>query len=251
MSRAAKTAAAAWLALAAWGIGAPAARADSSDVDVSVPASSLRPDQGIEQLSVREVPVWLQQRYGDEPRIGVAVSSWVPGALTMPSRLANATTFDSIVVPMASLNFETSPLLRYHRLTVTALAGASFEVLSRQGTYVGDDADIVRAMSENMYLIPLRVGATARYEIKGPWSAYGSAMLMPVGGFITRTAFDDGSAAYGIPLGLELGVAGDLRAVSASLKGILFRAGLSGTLSVATDSDFTGIGAQAGLSFPL
>ena len=93
----------------------------------------------------------------------------------------------------------------------------------------------------------------ARYEIVGRWYAFADAAVAPAGAFTTRTIFDDGTASYGIPLQGDLGVANDLGWISSGWNGILLKAGLDGVWSAAqiNNADFTGVGAEAGFSFPL
>jgi hypothetical protein len=228
-------------------------RGARKDVDVSVPHASLTPDQGTEIYSTYEEPAFIAPRNGDSARLEVSASSWVPGSLTAPSHLADTSSFTGSGIPEAQLTFFTSPVGRWKRVSLSIMGGLGFGVLHRTGTYVGDDATPSQTLQENGYVVPATLGAEARMEIRGPWSAYGDLALMPVAAFTTHTVFvqESGGSVWGIPLQAALGISNDLYWLSSSLKGVQIKAGAVATVNTFGSSDFSGLGAVGGVSLPL
>lgn len=239
------------IALGAVGSVAHAGSLIGDDVDVSVPRSELTKAQGVEQNSVDTTFSLFATHYGQGPQLELSASTWVPGSLTVGSGLKGVSAMEGMGVPTTSLTLLSSPVTRWHSLTVNLLAGIGFGVFNRNGTYPGDDATPARPIEENFYLIPVRVGVEAQLGIVGPWSAYGGFAVVPMMGFTTRTIFDDGQTTFGLPLEVSMGVSNDLRWLSSSLRGILLKAGVDATASPFATADFSGVGAQAGVSFPL
>lgn len=223
------------------------------EVEVTVPQPDLSSSPASVPRSVSEAPSLLAPRYGQSARLEFSASSWVPGSLTAPTHLADATAFMGSGIPAARLTFFSSPFARWQRVTFTLLGGIGLSILHRNGTFPGDDATPAQPIQENGYVVPVTLGSEAKVEIHGPWSAYGDLALMPVAAFTTHTIFvtEEGYSMFGLPLELSAGIANDLGWVSPSLRGIDVKAGIVGSLNTFGSSDFSGVGATAAVGISL
>lgn len=231
----------------------PTEGAGAGSVEVAVPQPDLGSLPGAVPTSVSEVPSLLAPHYGESARVELSASSWVPGSLTAPTHLADATTFTGSGIPEMSLSFVSSPFARWRRVTFSLMGGVGLSILHRNGTFPGDDATPPQPIQENGYVVPVTLGSEARVAIHGTWAAYGDLALMPVAAFTNHTIFvtEEGSTMFGVPLELAAGITSDLGWLSSSLQGFDFKAGVVGTINTIGSNDFSGIGATAGVGISL
>lgn len=238
--------------LVAWSPGAARAELGSEEVSVPVERGEGFAAQGerSEYAAGDEFEVAVRRNSGS--RVEIGLSSWAPSALSAETRLSDATDFRGAGVPQVTLQFATAPLLRWRALSLSGVAGVSFSLLKRTGTYPGVASSPAYGVSENLFLFPVRLGLESRVAFYGPWSAYVSASLLPTIGFTTRTVMDDGQTILGLPVGASAGIAHDFGWLGGRFSGIQLKAGVDATYGRwSRRTDLTGLGAQAGVSVPL
>jgi hypothetical protein len=227
------------LAVALFGVKAQAASSSSiqpekiedeyTDVTIPMAAGELDTEISTEQA---------QRERSEQPTssIDLGVSSYQPNSLNLISRISNPGGFSLVGPPQINLNGLT-PMGRDFSLKF----GTGFLVLNRSGAVGASDQDIVD--SQTAYIISGRAGAEySPYSFSSSkFHPYATAAIVPTIVMTSRSSFDDGQSAFGVPV--ELG-AGTLVHVLQSWDLDL---SIVGTLGKVQDSNMDGLGLNAGV----
>lgn len=204
---------------------------ENESEDVTIPMSQSTLD---EEISVEQA----QRERAERPTgaLDLGASSYQPNSLNLISHITASNGFSLVGPPQINLNGIT-PLNRDFNLKF----GTGILVLGRSGT-VGA-ADQAAMDTQTAYLISGRAGAEymplSLASVK--FSPYATAALLPTLVMTSRSSFDDGQSAFGVPV--ELG-AGTLVHLVQSLD---LNLAVIGTLGKVQDSNMDGLGLNAGL----
>jgi hypothetical protein len=216
---------------------AQAAERRSGSYDVAIPRSRIETAQ-VEPMSAPHVPEELD----------FGMSSWAPKSFALPARISSATTFERAGLPSIYVNYLMAPF------TVDGLfakMGLNWMALNRSGT-VGDESSMVR-QDQTVQLMSVRLGAEYspdRMQFYGAHPYVGAALL-PTFGMTGRTAFDEGSVYFGVPVEWSLGSKFELTRMGISWNHAYFDLGVSGTAGTVDHSTVAGMGVKGGLRVTL
>jgi hypothetical protein len=208
---------------------------ENESQDISIPMTQSNLD---EEISVEQA----QRERASQPTgaIEIGLSSYEPNGLQTVSRIADSSAFGLVGPPQINLNGVT-PFGRNWNMKF----GVGFLAMDRTGDLGA--AGQTESDQQTAYLISGRVGgeyipaslATTHFR------PYLTGALLPSLVMTSRSAFDDGSSAFGVPI--EVG-AGTLVHILTSLD---LNIAVTGTFGKIQDSNMNGLGLNAGVRFPL
>lgn len=212
-------------------------QAQAGGYEVSIPKSRIE----MPKLPEPEAPHAPDQ-------LDFGASSWAPSGFSLPARVSSATTFSRSGLPSIYFNYLKS---------VTDLDGLYFKTglnwlsLSRDGKVGSESTAIVE--SQTVSMLSVRVGAEYAPSVLQFAAAqpYMGLALLPSFGMTGRSAFDDGSAYFGVPLEYALGAQFDLRRMGVSWNQAHLDLGMTGTVGTVDHSSVAGIGIKGGIRVTL
>lgn len=212
-------------------------QAQAGGYEVSIPKS---------RIEMPKLPEPAAARAPDQLDFGA--SSWAPSGFSLPARVSSATMFSRSGLPSIYFNYLKS---------VTDLDGLYFKTglnwlsLSRDGKVGSESAAIVE--SQTVSMLSVRVGAEYAPSVLQVAAAqpYMGLALLPSFGMTGRSAFDDGSAYFGVPLEYALGAQFDLRRFGVSWNQARLDLGMTGTAGSVDHSSVAGIGIKGGIRVAL
>jgi len=210
---------------------------ENESQEVSVPMA-LTSSQLDEEISTEQA----QRARAERPTgaLELGVSSYQPNGLQTVSRIADSSAFGLVGPPQINLNGVT-PFGQNWNMKF----GVGFLAMDRTGDL--GTAGQTESDQQTAYLISGRVGAEyipASFATTH-FRPYLTGALLPSLVMTSRSAFDDGSSAFGVPI--EVG-AGTLVHILTSVD---LNLAITGTFGKIQDSNMNGLGLNAGVRFPL
>jgi hypothetical protein len=212
-------------------------RSSAGGYEVAIPRSRIEIPQPSEP-SAPHVPT----------KLDISFSSWSPNHFSIPGRIQNAGEFSRGAAPSLSINSLIPATFLYGFYLKT---GVTWTALNRSGK-VGSETSTVTE-TQTLHLLSLRAGAEYTPPVLHFFSVqpYAGAALLPSLGFTGRSAFDDGSSHFGIPLEYSLGALFDLPQLGFRWSGAQFDLGINGTFGTIHHSSVAGLGVRGGIRMSL
>jgi len=212
-------------------------------------AAALPENRDSYQVAIPRSRIEMPSLAPEAPSAGPAslelgASSWAPGSFTLPGRIQDATRFSRANAPSLYINY-LMPTLAMNGLSLKG--GFNWLPLSRSGK-VGDlDSQVTE--TQTLELVSVRIGAEyapPALELSALQPYFGAALL-PSLGLAGRSAFDEGSAYFGLPLEYSAGVQYSLSRMGVSWNQARLDLGMSGTFGTIHHSSVAGIGIKGGI----
>lgn len=184
-------------------------------------------------------------------QLDFGASSWAPSGFSLPSRVAQSTTFARAGLPSVYFNYLKSLESMTDLDGLYLKTGLNWLSLSRDGKIGSESAAVLE--SQSVSLLSVRIGAEyapTTLQIAAAQPYLGLALL-PSFGMTGRTAFDDGTAYFGVPIEYALGAQFDLHRFGVSLNQAHLDIGMTGTAGTVDHSSVAGIGIKGGIRVAL